>query len=93
MKKVFIIWSTMNQMGFGVEVEEKDYEKAKEIALEGWYQWNNPEEYPDYEQVGYAEPSMILMDEANIKYRILDENEITDPNDPDSFIKGIEVIE
>lgn len=85
MKRVFIIWSSMNQMGFGVEVEEKDYSKAKELALDGWDKWNNPEEYPEYHDVGFAEPSMELMDEAGIKYRILDEEEITDPENPDEF--------
>ncbi len=85
MKRVFIIWSVMNQIGFGVEVEEKDYSKAKELALDGWNKWNNPDEYPEYHDVGFAEPSMELMDEAGIKYRILDEEEITDPENPDEF--------
>ena len=85
MKKIFIIWSAMNMMGFGVEVEEADYEKAKELALDGWRKWNNPEEYPEYETLGYAEPSEILMKEAGIDFRILDEDEITDPENPDCF--------
>lgn len=89
MKKVFIIWSDMNEMGFGVEVEEKDLYKAVKLAEEGFSRWNNPEEYPEYEQVGYAEPLMELMDEAGIQYRILDEEEITDPNDDTKFRIGV----
>ena len=84
-KRVFIIWSMCNEMGFGVEVEEKDFEQAKELALEGWHRWNDPEEYPEYEQSGYAEPSMELMGEAGIQYRILDEEEITDEKDSNLF--------
>lgn len=76
MKKRFVIWSELNQIGFGVEVDEKDYEWAKDLSLTGWNQWNNPEKYPEYESMGYAEPSMKLMDMAGIKYRILDEKEM-----------------
>ena len=68
-------------MGFGVRVDSNDYEKAKELALEGWHRWNDPEEYPEYEGFGYAEPAMELMDEAGIKYEILnvdDEDEFPD---------------
>lgn len=89
MKKIFVIWSYCNEIGFGVEVDEKDYDKAVELAVEGWEKWKDPEEYPEYEQAGYAEPSCELLDEAGIEYRILDEEEITDPDDPDSFIDGI----
>ena len=92
MKRVFIIWSDLNQMGFGVEVNAKDYDKAKELALEGWHRWNCPNEYPEYEFMGYAEPATELLDEAEIEYKILDEDEITDPNNPDYCIKGMEVI-
>ena len=89
-KRTFIIWSLMNSMGFGVEVDEADYAKAKELALIGWGRWNNPEQYPEYEQVGYAEPAMELMDGAGIQYRILDEDEITDPENPDLFNMGLD---
>ena len=85
MKKVFLIWSPLNEMGFGVEVEEEDLRKAIELAEEGFARWNDPEEYPEYEGDGYAEPSMELMDEAGIKYRILDEEEMTDPDDDTKF--------
>lgn len=76
MKKRFVIWSELNQIGFGVEVDEKDYEWAKDLSLTGWNQWNDPEKYPEYESMGYAEPSMKLMDMAGIKYRMLDEKEM-----------------
>ena len=89
-KNVFIIWSELNEIGFGVEVISGDVEKAKELALDGWFRWNDPVRYPEYEACGYAEPSMELMDEAGIEYRILDEDEITDPDNPDFFIKGAE---
>ena len=89
MKKIFVIWSYCNEIGFGVEVDEKDYDKAVELAVEGWEKWNDPEEYPEYEHSGYDEPACELLDEAEIKYRILDEEEITDPDDPDRFIDGI----
>lgn len=92
-KKAFIIWSDLNQMGFGVEVNAEDYSKAIPLALEGWRKWNNPEEFPEYEASGYAEPSMEMLDDAGIKYQILDEEEITDPDNPDYFRKGMEVFD
>lgn len=85
MKKIFAIWSNINEIGFGVEVEEKDLEKAIILAEEGFCRWNNLDEYLEYESLGYAEPSMELMDEAGIQYRILNEEEITDPNDDTKF--------
>lgn len=79
MKKVIIIWSELNQLGFGLEVEEEDVEKAVELAEEGFRQWNCPSEYPEYHDVGYAEPSMWMLDEAGIKYRLLEDDEMTTP--------------
>ncbi len=75
----------MNDIWFGVEVEEKDLHKAIELAEEGFARWNNPDEYPEYHDVGYAEPSMEMMDEAGIQYRILKDEEIIDPDNPDKF--------
>lgn len=91
MKKIIIIWSEMNEMGFGVEVEEEDVERATKIAEEGFRQWNDSETYPEYHDVGYAEPSMWLLDEAGIKYRILNEEEITDPNDRDCWRADLDI--
>lgn len=91
MKKVIIIWSEMNELGFGIEVEEGDVEKAVELAEEGFRQWNCPSEYPEYHDVGYAEPSMFLLDEAGIKYRIIDEEEMTDPNDHDRWRTDLDI--
>lgn len=84
MKKVFIIWSNFNQFGFGIEVEEKDYPKAKRLALEGWEKWNNPD-CSEYYEKGFTEPSTELLDKAGIKYRLLSDEEITDPDNPDCF--------
>lgn len=72
MQRAFVIWSSMNEIGFGVCVAEKDYEKAKELAEEGFSRWNNTEEYPEYYGSGLAEPAEELMDEAGIEYEILD---------------------
>lgn len=92
MKKIFLIWSEMNQIGFGVEVEEEDVEKAVELAQEGFDRWNWPDEYPEYHDVGYAEPSMELMDEAGIKYKIIDTEELTDPDDPDYWRQDVDFV-
>lgn len=78
MKRAFVVWSALNGIGFGVRVKEEDYEKAKELAKKGFDRWNNPEEYPEYHDVGWAEPSMELMDEAGIEYEILEINEDDD---------------
>ena len=78
MKRAFVVWSALNGIGFGVRVNAKDYEKAKELAKEGFDRWNNPEEYPEYHDVGWAEPSMELMDEAGIEYEILEIDEYDD---------------
>ena len=91
MKKVIIIWSEMNQMGFGVEVEQEDVKRAAELAEEGFRRWNDPETYPEYYYDGYAEPSEWLLDEAGIKYRILDEEEMTDPDDRDSWRADLDI--
>lgn len=77
--KTFSIWSELNSMGFAVKVNDKDYDKAVHLALEGWHKWNDPEEYPEYEAYGYAEPSMELLDEAGIQYEIID---IEDDDEP-----------
>lgn len=75
MKKAFAIWSELNALGFGVRVDTNDYDKAKELASEGFSRWNDPLAYPEYHDVGYAEPAMELMDEAKIEYEILDIDE------------------
>ena len=72
MAKTFAVASFTNDMAFLVTVDEADYEKAKEICAEGFARWFNVEEYPEYHDVGYAEPSMWMMDEAGIKYEIDD---------------------
>lgn len=81
MKRAFVVWSYTNEIGFGVRVDAKDYEKAKELAAEGFNRWNNTEEYPEYESCGYAEPAMELLDIAGIDYEILD----IDDEDEDEF--------
>ncbi len=78
MKRAFAVWSYMNGIGFGVRVNEEDYEKAKELAKEGFDRWNNTEEYPEYHDVVWAEPAMELMDNVGIKYEILDIDEKDD---------------
>lgn len=92
MKKTFIIWSDLNQIGFGVEVEEKDYESAKHLALEGFSRWNQPSEYPEYESYGWAEPSMELLNNFGIEHRIIDDEEMTVPGNPDFFRSEYEVV-
>lgn len=73
MKKTFIVEDVTNlDIAFAVTVDEKDYEKAKELCLEGYTRWHNPECYPEYEFLGYAEPSEILMNDAGIKSIIED---------------------
>ncbi len=78
MKRAFVVWSYTNMIGFGVRVNEEDYEKAKELCSEGFAKWNNPSEYPEYHDVGWAEPAMELMDEVGIEYEILEIDEDDD---------------
>ena len=78
MKRAFVVWSYTNMIGFGVRVDEDNFEKAKELCSNGFAMWNNIEEYPEYEQLGWAEPSMELMDEAGIEYEILEIDEDDD---------------
>ena len=66
----FVIWSDLNNIGFGVQVDKKDYDKAKELAIEGFRRWNAPEEYPQYHDVGFAEPTEELLKEAGIEFNI-----------------------
>ena len=88
--KVVMPYANMKEAFTTMIRHKADYAKAKELALIGWGRWNNPEQYPEYEQVGYAEPAMELMDGAGIQYRILDEDEITDPENPDLFNMGLD---
>lgn len=76
--KKFTICDELNEMYFGVEVSDADYEKAKELCLEGLSRWYDVENFPEYECVGYAEPAMELMNEAWIKYKIFGDEEITE---------------
>lgn len=78
MKRAFVVWSYTNMIGFGVRVDEDNFEKAKELCSNGFAMWNNIEKYPEYEQLGWAEPSMELMDEAGIEYEILEIDEDDD---------------
>lgn len=73
--KKFTICDELNEMYFGVEVSDADYEKAKELCLEGLSRWYDTETYPEYECAGYAEPAMELMDAAGIKYKTFDNEE------------------
>ena len=71
MKKAFIIYSYFNDFGIAFKVDEKDYEKAKELAYEGFDRWHDPIKYPEYHDIGYAEPSEELLKEAGIKYEYI----------------------
>ena len=85
MKRVVILWDEMNDMGFGVEVAEENLEKAKELVEKGYGDWLDLENYPEYDGLGYAEPAGFLLQEAEIEYRLLGDDEITDPENPDLF--------
>ena len=79
---MFAVVSQVNgDIGFVVNVTKGDIEQAKQLALEGFARWNDCETYPEYEQVGFAEPSMELMDEAGIEYTIDDYYENWDSDD------------
>lgn len=72
MKKAFVIWSDINHIGFGIVVDAPYYETAKRLSLEGFSRWNNREDYPEYEHVGYVEPAIDLMKEAGIIFDVID---------------------
>ena len=71
-KRSFEVYSSMNMLGFVVTVNAEDYDRAMELAWKGFDMWNNPEEFPEYYDLGYTEPSRELMDEAGIEYEISD---------------------
>ena len=85
MKRVVILWDEMNDMGFGVEVAEENLEKAKELVEKGYGDWFDLENHPEYDGLGYAEPAEFLLQDAGIEYRLLDDDEITDSEDPNLF--------
>lgn len=72
--KAFAVVSDENPgIGFVVKVkDEKDYDRAKRIALHGFERWNNPEFYPECAYCGYSEPSKYLLDEVGIPCEIDD---------------------
>lgn len=72
--KAFAVCSLENpDCAFVVKVEnDADYEKAKELALEGYYNWHDVENHPELEQAGYVEGVIALLNEAGIKHEIDD---------------------
>lgn len=72
MKKAFIIYSDFNDIGVAFRVDEKDYKKAVDLAHEGFFRWNNPEVYPEYQDMGYSEPSELFLKGAGIEYDSVD---------------------
>lgn len=58
----------MNDIYFAVEVADNtDIGKAKQLISEGYDRWMNTEDYPEYECLGYAEPSEMLLKENGIE--------------------------
>lgn len=92
MSKVIIVWSSLNDMGFGLEVSEEDAQVVAYIAENGFSNWFDTENYPEYHDLGYAEPTEDILKEKGIEYRLLDEKEITNPYNEDEFIPDAEVI-
>lgn len=85
MQKVIILWNETNQMGFGLRVFKEDFEKVKAIAKERFEAWFDAENHPELYYMGYTEPTTNELDRLGIEYELLDEEEITDENNPDSF--------
>lgn len=85
MKKVIIVWSLANQIGFGVRVNTSDADRAEEIVKTEFEKWSDPEENPDYYNLGYAEPAEAELEKQGIEYEFLDEEQITNPENEDEF--------
>jgi len=85
MKKVIIVWSLVNQIGFGVRVNTSDADMAEEIFKTEFEKWSDPEENPDYYNLGYAEPAETELEKHGIEYELLDEEQITNPENADEF--------
>lgn len=69
--KEFAVTSMMNSIGFVVKIQDDSrLEEAKLLASEGLHRWFDLDNYPEYHDVGCAEPSMFLLDEAGIEYEI-----------------------
>ena len=92
MSKVIIVWSELNEMGFGLEVDEKDAKEVAKIAEQKFSDWFDTDNHPEYHHLGYAEPTIEELETKGIKYRLLDEDEITDPENENLFIADAEVI-
>lgn len=78
MKNVELYSETNPDIAFVVRFSDDDYKQGKELALEGFSLWcfQEPTKHlPDAEEwqdAGFAEPSMYLLDKAGIAYEILD---------------------
>lgn len=92
MSKVIVGWSELNEMGFGLEVDEKDAKEVAKIVEQKFSDWFDTENHPEYYDLGYAEPTIEALETKGIKYRLLDEDEITNPYNEDEFIPDAEVI-
>lgn len=66
--RTFAIVNEEDRDGFVIKVEDYDFERAVKLAYEGYYKWRNVSQYPEYEDFGYAEPAMFLLEEAKIEY-------------------------
>lgn len=83
--KVIIVWSLVNQIGFGVRVKASDADEAEEIVKTEFEKWSDPEENPDYYNLGYAESAETELEKQGIEYDFLDEEQITNPENADEF--------
>lgn len=83
---MIIIYRDDNECDFGFNIlRKRDIEKAKELIIEGinaWYEATEEkpkgtenfteEEIKDFYYLGYAEPSIYLLEKYKIKYREID---------------------
>lgn len=89
---MIIIYRDNNECDFGFKIlRKRDIEKAKELIKEGinaWYEATEDEpegtenftgeEIKDFYYVGYAEPTMYLLEKYKIKYREIEIEKINE---------------
>ena len=103
------VWGELARLGFVIVLEnDEDYEEAKPLIYEGFTAWLSPdymeshiEQFPHFTSEdcgwiygsGYAEPTMELLDKANIKYKLEtpwdDDGELLDENYDEDEIEWV----
>lgn len=70
-----------DDMFFAIKFSDKDYERGKALALEGWNAWFGAEDDDEFWNLGYEEGATNLLNAAGIKYELIEGTDCPDEND------------